>query len=192
MDLQQFISNLRRIQIPFQEKQFVMEQKSLLRNNLSKKNQGRGLYQDIMKLLCISLMGYEIDFAMMATIQMVTNKEFYKKKLGLLAISLLFNPKTEFVLMTNNILRTGVSTRNAILQKAYIQTISAVADSEMKRSATPILIQLLNTSPYEIQKDILILLCSFSLENRDIFASIGEYLLDYLSHHNLSKASICI
>ena len=121
----------------------------------------------LQKLTFLQMMGYDMSFASFATIEVMSNLRFARKRVGYLAASQGFNQNTEVILLTTNLLKKEL--RGAVgggMQGVYeaglaVNCLSNIVTEDLARELLPDLTSLLShPQPYIRKKAVL---CMFKL-----------------------------
>ena len=170
-----------------EEKLIVVEELAKLRRKFKKMDQlvpyDRKKY--ILKLLYISMLGYECDVGHAEAVSLISQPKYAEKQVGYMVTSVILNESNDFLRMAINSVRNDVVSKNESFQCLALACIANVGGAEFAESlAGDVLNILLSTTirPVVRKKAALCLLRLFrkmpEILNPDEFSGKMAYLLE--------------
>lgn len=134
-----FISDVRNCQNKEQERVRVDKELANIRTRF-KNERGLSVYEKkkyVWKMLYIYMLGYDVDFGHMETVQLISAPKYAEKQVGYIVTSCLLNENHDFLRLVINTVRNDIIGRNETFQCLALTMVGNVGGREFSESLAP-------------------------------------------------------
>ncbi|KAL2644083.1 hypothetical protein R1flu_011670 [Riccia fluitans] len=134
-----FISDVRNCQNKEQERLRVDKELANIRTRF-KNERGLTPYEKkkyVWKMLYIYMLGYDVDFGHMETVNLISAPKYAEKQVGYIVTSCLLNENHDFLRLVINTVRNDIIGRNETFQCLALTMVGNVGGKEFSESLAP-------------------------------------------------------
>jgi len=151
-----------------------------IRQELKQSNRSKTIA--VQKLAYLHMIGYEISWAAFNVLEVISQPQFFAKRIGYLAASFAFTFQPDVIMLTTNLFKKDLTSANPYETAVSVNCLSNVCTPDLAREIAPDILGLLGHSRPYIRKKVILVLYKIFLKYpqalRPAFPRLKEKLED--------------
>lgn len=151
MRLRELIRSVRACKTASDERSLINRECANIRQGF-KENTPYLRTRNMLKLLYIHMLGYPTEFGQLEVVNLISQLDFAGKRIGYLALQLLLDEHDEVLTLSENRMKSDMSSGNPLVQAVAIHAAANVASEDMARDVFDEVMQLIGSSNSYIRR----------------------------------------
>eukprot|EP00762_Andalucia_godoyi_P001381 ANDGO_04795.mRNA.1 AP-1 complex subunit gamma-2 len=148
--------------------------------------------RNVAKIMYMHMLGYDVSWGKMAAITLITSEKFPEKRVGYLAIALVFEDDDNMLTLVQNQIAKDMLDTNALVQALAIHTLANIGNESMLRDLLPAVLKMCDHSNAYIRKKAALAAVRTVRRVSDLVDLVGEKIVNMLQdkNHGMLVASV--